>query len=267
VLPTGLASTFGGFLGRLIGPHTRVSRRAMGNLHRAMPANSATENWRIIRKMWENLGRALAEYPHLSSICDPRSGRVEIVNGEAIASLLDRGRPAIFFSGHFGNWEVGPTMIHRLMGRSLMSVYRAPNNPWVQRLLDRLLPSRLAVAKGSTGSRHLLRHLRNGGSCAMLVDQKMNDGIAVPFFGRPAMTAPAAARLSLRFDCPIIPVRVERLEGARFRFTVLPSFDSRRTGDADADVLDIMTRVNAQIENWVRLCPEQWLWLHRRWPD
>jgi KDO2-lipid IV(A) lauroyltransferase len=101
----------------------------------------------------------------------------------------------------------------------------------------------------------------------MLVDQKMNDGITVPFFGRPAMTAPAIARLGLRFQCPLLPIRVERLQGARFRLTVLPALDIVDTGDAAADVLSTMTRVNAVIESWVRARPEQWLWLHRRWPD
>jgi Kdo2-lipid IVA lauroyltransferase/acyltransferase len=267
LLPVDMASAIGGFFGRTVGPRIGVSNRTLRRLGRAMPANSDAENRRIIRGMWDNLGRSLAEYSRLSTIVDPRSGRVEIVNGAAIASLLEQGRPAILFGGHFGNWEIGPSVIHRLMGNSLMSVYRAPNNPWIEKLLGRFLPWRLAVPKGSEGSRHLLRHLQNGGSCAMLVDQKMNDGIAVPFFGRPAMTAPAVARLALRFDCPVIPVRVERLEGAHFRFTVLPPIAIRPTGDTVADVLAIMTRVNAEIEDWVRRRPEQWLWLHRRWPD
>ena len=94
----------------------------------------------------------------------------------------------------------------------------------------------------------------------------MNDGIAVPFFGRDAMTAPALARLGLRFRCPIVPIRTERLDGARFRFTVLPPLEMADTGDQAADVLTTMTRVNATIESWVRARPEQWLWLHRRWP-
>jgi KDO2-lipid IV(A) lauroyltransferase len=158
-------------------------------------------------------------------------------------------------------------VIHRLMGDRLMSVYRAPNNPWIGRMLAHFMPKRLAVPKGRDGGRQLVRHMQNGGSCAFLVDQKMNDGIAVPFFGRPAMTAPAVARLALRFDCPIIPVHVERLQGAHFRFTVLAPIDARATGDTAADVLEIMTRVNALVEDWVRRRPEQWLWLHRRWPD
>ncbi len=101
----------------------------------------------------------------------------------------------------------------------------------------------------------------------MLVDQKQNDGIPVPFFGRDAMTAPAIGRLALRFNCPVVPIRTERLDGARFRFTVLPPIELAPTGDGAFDVAAAMARINALIEEWVRARPGQWLWLHRRWPD
>ncbi|HEY1795822.1 MAG TPA: lauroyl acyltransferase [Stellaceae bacterium] len=266
-LPVDWASALGGYVGRKIGPRTGASRRVIISLRRAMPENGETENRRILMGMWDNLGRAAAEYPHLAWICAERSRRVELVNGEAVTRLLHSNEPAIFFGGHFANWEVGPSMIHRMMGKSLVSVFRAPNNPWTARLLRHWLPPRRTVAKGRAGGRALLGHLRGGGHLAMLVDQKMNDGIAVPFFGRDAMTAPAIARFSSRFHCPIVPIRVERLEGARFRFTVQPPIDIADTDDATADVLARMTRINAEVESWVRACPEQWLWIHRRWPD
>ena len=266
-MPVDWASMVGSYVGRLIGPRLSISRRALQNLRRAMPENDDAKNRRILSGMWDNLGRTIAEYPHLAWICASRSGRVEIVNGDGVAALVSRGAPAIIFGGHFSNWEVGPSTIHHLMGSSLLSVYRAANNPWVDRLLRYRLRSRRAVAKGADGGRELLRHLRQGGHVAMLVDQKLNDGIPVPFFGRDAMTAPAIARLGLRFGCPVLPIRVERLEGARFRFTVLPPIEVTDTGDTTADVLATMTRVNAMFEDWVRARPEQWLWIHKRWPS
>jgi KDO2-lipid IV(A) lauroyltransferase len=266
-MPVECASWLGGRIARLIGPRLGVSRRALRNLSRAMPENDAARNRRILCGMWDNLGRAIAEHPHLAWICDPASGRVEIVNAAAVDQLMALGARALLFGGHFANWEVTASTIHRVLGGSLLSVYRAANNPWVDRMLRRRLGAREAVAKGAEGGRRLLRHLRSGGQVAMLVDQKQNDGIAVPFFGAAVMTAPALARLGLRFGCPILPVRVERLTGARFRFTVLPAFEATDTGDAAADVLATMTRVNAMLEGWVRARPEQWLWLHRRWPN
>jgi len=266
-LPVDWASGLGGYVARLIGPRLSVSRRAAKNIARAFPKKGDAANRQIIRGMWDNLGRSLAEHPHLARICAAGSPRVEIVNGAAVARLLADGNPGILFGGHFCNWEVGPSTIHRLMGSSLLSIYRAANNPWFDRLMKSWRPPRIAVSKGATGGREVVRHLRGGGSVAMLVDQKMNDGIAVPFFGRDAMTAPAIARLALRFHCPIVPIRTERLDGVRFRFTVLPPIEVTVTGDQDADVLAIMTRINGVLESWVRARPEQWLWLHRRWPD
>lgn len=266
-LPVGVASACGGRVGAYIGPYLGVSRYALRNLTRALPENDVAENQRILAGMWDNLGRAMAELPHLRRICSADSERVEIVNGTALVEILASGRPALLFGGHFANWEVGPSIIHRLMGGSLLSVYRAANNPWVDRMLRRRLGDRRAVPKGAEGGRALLRHLRGGGHVAMLVDQKQNDGIAVPFFGATAMTAPGLARLGLRFGCPILPIRVERVSGARFRVTVLPALEIAYTGDPARDVLAAMTLVNGLIESWVRERPEQWLWLHRRWPS
>jgi KDO2-lipid IV(A) lauroyltransferase len=174
--------------------------------------------------------------------------------------------PGILFGGHLGNWEIGSSAVHRLMGASLISVYRAANNPWVDRMMRRFHHRRRAVPKGAEGGRELVRQLRQGGSIALLVDQKQNDGIAVPFFGRAAMTAPAIARLGYRFGCPLIPVRFERLKGARFRCTVMSPIEMAETGDARRDVAGTMARVNAVLEDWIRARPEQWLWIHSRWP-
>jgi KDO2-lipid IV(A) lauroyltransferase len=101
----------------------------------------------------------------------------------------------------------------------------------------------------------------------LLVDQKLNDGIAVPFFGRPAMTAPALALLALHFDCTVLPARVERLHGAHFRLTIEPPLSLARTGNRTADAAALMTEVNRTLERWIRHRPDQWFWLHRRWPD
>jgi KDO2-lipid IV(A) lauroyltransferase len=265
-LPVDWASRVGGFIGRTAGPRLRLSRRALRNLRQAMPENSEAENRRILRGMWDNLCRTMAEYPHLARIVASNSGRVEIVNGDALTGLAATAKPGVLFGGHLGNWEIGSSTVHRLMGVSVMSVYRAANNPWIDRLMRRFHRGRRAVPKGAEGGRQLVRQLRQGGSVALLVDQKQNDGIAVPFFSREAMTAPAIARLGYRFGCPLIPVRFERLVGARFRCTVMSPIEMAETGNTARDVHATMTRVNAMIEGWIRTRPEQWLWIHSRWP-
>jgi Kdo2-lipid IVA lauroyltransferase/acyltransferase len=266
-MPVDWASAVGGRVARTIGPRLGMSRRALRNIRTALPEQDDTEHRRILRGMFDNLGRTVAEFPHMGWICAAESGRVEIVDGRGLIELKASGKPGLLFSGHFANWEVGSTVVHRLMGESLLSVYRAANNPTVNRVLRQSLRARQAVPKGTMGGRDLVRRLREGGHVGMLVDQKLNDGIAVPFFGRAAMTAPAIARLALHFHAPIVPVRIERIDGARFRFTVLSQLAASDTGDVTADVLETMTRINLIIESWIRDRPEQWLWLHRRWPD
>ena len=263
------ASALGGALGRLIGPRLSVSRQAEHNLARAFPDRPAGQITALVRAMWDNLGRVAAEHPHLSEIgLAAPEGRVEVVGGEHIAGLRDHRRGGIIFAAHLANWEILP-LVAAQFGLPLTQAYRAANNPRVEQLLQ---ASRGAdhgryVAKGAGAAREMLATLKAGGHIAMLVDQKMNDGIPVAFFGRPAMTAPALAQLALRFDCPIVPARLERLDGARFRLTLLAPLARRDSGDAVADVAEIMHRVNALVEQWIRECPAQWLWLHRRWPD
>ncbi len=267
ILPVDWASALGGLLGRTIGPHMGQSRKAARNLARALPENSPEQNRRIIRGMWDNLGRVVAEYPHLPRICARlEGGRVEIEGLEIIRALNTDGKPGILFGAHLANWEVQP-FIARHTGLELGLIYRAPNNEWVDGLLRRLRDTPLLFRKGQEGAKALFSLLRRGGHAAMLVDQKMNDGIPIPFFGRDAMTAPAIAQFAVRLGAVLVPVRTERLKGARFRITVFPPLELPATGDRTADERAIMVSINAIVEDWVRERPEQWLWLHRRWPD
>jgi KDO2-lipid IV(A) lauroyltransferase len=269
LLPLDAASALGGFLARSLGPWLGVSKRAAINLRRAMPEIDEARAARIIRAMWDNLGRVVAEYPHLADIeVYKQNSRVELVNDAIVDPLVAAGKRLIFVSAHFGNWEIA-TIAATQRALPIAQIYRAANNPFIDRVIAGfrgIIGSEL-IPKGSIAARRAIEALREGRHLALLVDQKMNDGIAVPFFGRPAMTAPALAQLALRFDCAIIPARVERLKGARFRLTVFPPLEIARTGDRQADTLAIMTRVNEILESWIRERPDHWFWLHRRWPD
>lgn len=261
------ASALGGWIGRTAGPRLGQNRKALRNLQRAMPENRPEENRRILRGMWDNLGRVIAEYPHLDEICARlEGGRLEIVGLEHVRDMLTDGRPGLMFGAHLANWEV-PPYCARHTGLDLGVIYRAPNNPLVDTMLRRYRASARQYRKGKDGARDMIGLLRSGGHGAMLVDQKMNDGIAVPFFGRSAMTAPAIAQLGLRLGAVLVPTRTERLDGARFRIEVFPPLTIASTGDKLADEYKIMCDINQVIEGWVRRRPEQWLWLHRRWPD
>jgi len=265
VLPIDVASGLGGSIGRTIGPRLPSTRTALRNLERAMPETTPERRREIVRGMWDNLGRVVAEYPHL----DKAWQRTEMVGGEFLRDLVKDGKPKLMFSAHIGNWEINPTGASHHLGFPVTSVYRRPNNPAVARLVDhaRAATGSRFVPKGRDGAREIMAVLKRKGGVCMMIDQKMNDGIPVPFFGMDAMTAPAIAQLALKFDCPIIPGYIQRSGGARFRQIVYPPLEMPRTGNREEDIRLLMTRINATVEEWVRARPEQWLWLHKRWPN
>ena len=267
-LPLDAASAFGGAVARWIGPHLGISKRARRNLRAAMPELSTGQIEAIVRGMWDNLGRVAAEYPHLRNIrMFPSDGRVQIENLNYLDSAVAAGRPIILFGGHLANFEIGPQAAGQY-GLDIARIYRAANNPLVDKIIAGFRRDEGEyIPKGAVASRRAVAVLRRGGHLGLLADQKLNEGIPVPFFGRPAMTAPALALLALRFDCTLLPAQVERLQGARFRLTLHPPLALPKTGDRDADVAALMTAVNASLEGWVRERPEQWFWLHSRWPD
>ena len=262
------ASCLGGLIGRLIGPRLAVSRRAYQNLSLAFPEKSAAEIKSIVRGMWSNLGRMAGEYPHLSKLKVYNPGGYVQVEGADILDAIDEGdKPAIFFSAHLANWEIAPLSATQ-RGLVLDQVYREANNPMMQWLYEHRAGnlSGNLIPKGAQGAKMLMKALMEGRHVGMLVDQKMNDGIPVEFFGHEAMTAPALAELALRYECPVVPVRVERLRGPAFRVIISPPLEFEPTGDRHADVARMMKLVNQQLEEWIRATPEQWLWLHNRWP-
>jgi KDO2-lipid IV(A) lauroyltransferase len=268
LLPIDWASAIGGWLARRVGPFLGISKRARLNLSRALAGLSDAETERIVAGMWDNLGRVIAEYPHLGEIrVFDRNGRIQTLGFEHMDRAVAAGRRMIIFSGHIANWEIGMLAAVQY-GISVAQIYRAANNPLVDRMITRFRVSGgELIPKGTVAARRAIAVLRRGAHLTMLADQKMNDGIPVPFFGRPAMTASALASLALRFECDVLPARVERLGGAHFRLTVFPPLPLPRTGDHHADVAALMTRVNQTLEAWIRNRPEEWFWLHRRWPD
>jgi len=269
LLPLDAASALGGWLGRSIGPRLGVTKRAAINLRRALPELDAAAARRVMRGMWDNLGRVVAEYPHLAEFrVYGDDGRIAFVGDDILDPVIASGKSAIFISAHYGNWEIA-TMAATQRGLDVAEIYRAANNPWIDRLIASYRDSvgSELIPKGTIAARRSIAALRDGRHLAMLVDQKMNDGIPVPFFGRDAMTAPAIAQFAVRLGCVLVPARTERLKGARFRITVYPPLELPATGERTADEHAIMVTINRIIEDWIRDRPEQWLWLHRRWPD
>lgn len=254
------ASALGGWIGRVIGPRLAASRKALANIKRAFPDKSDEEARSILGGMWDNLGRVVAEYPHLRQII---AERVTLENPEMFDDLRDDGQSAVFFGGHLANWEAGALVIQTRLPTA--ALYRAPNNPLVAAHLERsrsIAENLTLIPKSRTGMREILRTMKAGDHVALLIDQKYNEGLAVPFFGVPAMTSPAFAELAQKFDCPLVPARIERLNGAYFKGTLGAPIPTR-----DRPVEEIIGDAHHVLEEWITAQPAQWLWLHRRWSD
>ncbi len=265
------ASNLGGAVARVVGPLLPVSRVAHANLRVALPELDAAGRRRVVRGMWDNLGRTACELPHVGSLRATATGPGWEMGGEdAVEWLMAHRGALILVSGHIANWEVLPA-VAAVHGLPMGSFYRAASNPLVDRIITDLRRAATGVetpmfAKGAVGAKQAYAYLAGGGRLGILMDQKLNDGIEARFFGLPAMTAPATAAMALRFNCPVLPARVMRLGPARFRLICEPPLPHPVTGDRRADTAALTQQVNDRLEAWIRERPAEWLWLHRRWP-
>lgn len=266
-LPVDLASWLGGAICRLLGPLTPSHAVARRNLELAFPEKDAAWHKEMLDKQWESVGRGFAEFPLLDRL-RVGNGRVEVVNAERLAEIAAGGQPAVFVSGHLSTFEVMPACILEA-GIPCEITYRAANNPYVD---DRIKKSRrrygveLFAPKGGDGAKELLEGLKAGKSVALMNDQKFNNGVEAPFFGHLCHTAPGPSRLALRFGAPLQPMSVTRTKGARFRVIVHDPIHLPKTGDRQADIENGVRLVNAFMEDRIREHPEEWFWVHRRWP-
>lgn len=265
VMPVDRASELGGLIGRTVGPRLAASRKALYNMKKALPGRSEAFYKENIARMWDNLGRIIAEYPHLSEIAESRT---EIINTPILEELSRDGLPAILFSGHLANWETAGGSFLKQCGFLVHLVYRPPNNPGSARLLDRArsLQGQIpTIPKSRAGARRMIEVLRDGQNIAILIDQKFNQGLPIPFFGHPAMTSPSFVQLARRFQCPLVPVRFERVKGAHFRITIFPPLDLEGPDGAPKPDHALITEAHTLLEGWITEKPWEWLWLHRRW--
>ena len=259
ILPVDQASSVGGWIGRNVASRFFVTRKAKRHIENSLNTDDATAT-QIATAMWDNLGRLFAEYPHLPELYMTKSELVGIENLGNLPTTPDA--PAIFFSGHLANWEISAPSL-RQQNIDVDLIYRAPNNPYVKKVLDRCRSmdgTLRTYPKSSKGMRQVMMALKEGRRIGILIDQKYNPGIEVPFFGQPAMTSLAFIQLAKKFNCPLIPIQVERIANqARFRVTVHPPLDLSKDDDT------LIAEAHNLLESWIKKAPANWLWLHKRW--
>jgi KDO2-lipid IV(A) lauroyltransferase len=261
------AAVFGARLIRTFGPWFRWHGRLRDNLAIALPDVAPERVEALTRAAWGSFGATLAEYAHFVTIADRHfDEHVEVVLAPGIEACRHRGRPLIFVTAHLGNWEISAAAARRL-GVPLTVVYSRQANPiaeWLVQRRRRGLGCGFLTADGSI--RPLLNELRAGRSIGLLVDLRVESGEPVPFCGHDTATTLVPARLALKFGCPLVPVRVERMRPAHLRVTLCDPVLPDAATAPEAQARQMMAAVNALFESWILARPHEWQCFHNRWP-
>jgi len=258
-------SRLGGEILKLIGPLSSKHHIAKTNINIAFPNLSGDEKKLLLKDQWENCGRTFAEFPalHRLKAFGPKS-RIT-VDG---LDILKTHNPAVIVTGHFANWEI-MALVMTQAGLPVQITYRKINNPYIDAKVRRqreAYGTKLLVQKsGVKGAKELLTAIENNQSVALLNDQKFNEGLSLPFFGQDAMTASGAVRLALKTQRPLVPLSLVR-NGSRFHMTIHPPLELKTSGQRHKDIETGVLQVNDFIEGIIKTRPEQWFWVHRRWP-
>ncbi len=266
-MPAQTASSVAAAISKFVGKKISVNRLAYKNLSLAMPHLSESEKEKIIDEMWDNLGRIVGEFPHISKCSVDEILNLIEMSEETRKNLLElkqSGKGGIIFSAHIGNWEIGPKSFLKL-GLDVRTVYRPLNNPYVEKMTAGLRGVAM-IEKSSKGNRKIIEVVKSGGFVIILADQKISEGELVKFFHDDAVTTTSIARIALKYGVPLIPARSIRMN-KKFYFTVEVEkpLVIEQSADINFDILALTREINRKLEAWISQYPAQWFWVHNRW--
>lgn len=251
---------------RLAGRFRRVAHR---NLRLALPELSRSERRRIVRGVYRNLGRMLAECAHFPRYTRDNVKEVITYDGfENYAEAVRRGRGVLYLTGHLGAWELG-AFAHSVYGYPLHVVIRALDNPHLNDLVNahRTLAGNRIIEKRDF-LRGVLEALKKNEAVGILIDQNSSpqEGVFVDFFRVPACTATGLAKIALRTHAAVVPAfAFWDAQQGRYRLRFDPPLELVRTGDPEQDIVANTQLFMRVLEDHIRRHPDQWLWIHRRW--
>ena len=250
---------------KTLGPFFRSNDISYSNLSRAFPDLNNNERKSIINKMWENYGKIFAEYLFLKDfrLSKNFSKRIIIENENEINLIKEEAKPVIFISGHFNNFELMAMYIEK-SGIDLAAIYRPLNNKFLNPIMENIRKNYICkkqIKKGIAGTKDLLKYFKNGNSVALMIDQRVSEGIHSEFFNQKALTTTIPAQFVKKFNAKIVPVYIERIGESRFKIKFYKSIKF-----SSNDTLESITlSLNILLEEMIKKNPEQWIWSHNRW--
>ena len=264
VLGFKIASNFSCVLIKVFGPLFRSKKLIERNILRAFPDINHNELKKINQNMWGNYGRILSEYVFLKDFHQSKfKDNLEIVGQNILEEIKIKGKPVIFISGHFNNFELMAMHIEK-SGVNLATVYRPLNNKFLNFIMETIRKKYICknqIKKGIAGTRQLLSYFKNNYSIALMIDQRVSQGIKSNFFKKEAYTTTIPAQFVKKFGCKIVPIYIERINKVSFKLTIEKPLNYSNTSTIE----DITLNLNRVIERMIIKNPDQWIWSHNRW--
>jgi len=263
------ASSLGSILGKIVGPFFRSKNITKQNIRTGLGNLDKKNEKEIINNMWSNIGRTFAEYVFLKDFKFNKTNfdHMKIIGTNYLNEIKRSNKPVIFYSGHFANFELMAMELDKF-GIKTAAIYRPLNNIFLNPLMEYLRMKYICptqIPKGRMGIREVISRINDGYSIALMMDQRVSEGQKVPFFNKPAFTTTIPAQLALKYNCKLVPIFLERKEGANFEMTIHEPYKIQRTGNDDQDTKNITLKINQIIEKMILKNPTQWIWSHNRW--
>ena len=258
------ASNLGFLIGKTFGPVFRSKKTIIKNIKNLKLLIDDKEIDEIISNMWGNYGRILAEYPFIKSFRKKKLENFLKIEGmENLKRIKDNNKPCVFISGHFNNFELMAMQIEK-SGINLAAIYRPLNNIFLNEIMEKIRKKYICkyqIKKGIGGLKKLISLKKKNFSTALMIDQRVSEGILSNFFNHKALTTTIPAQLVKKFDIPVVPVYIERIENITFKIKIQRPI----TFSKEANIEEITAELNSILEKMILNNPNQWIWSHNRW--
>tara|TARA_B100001063_G_C16751336_1_gene550454 strand:- start:182 stop:1033 length:852 start_codon:yes stop_codon:yes gene_type:complete len=249
------------FIFRYIGPMFRSKQIIISNLSKAFPNLDLIEKKRIIQKIWSNYGKIFAEYMFIENLS--KTKKIIVENQNILEKIKNEKKPVIFISGHFNNFELMAMQIEKT-GIDLAAIYRPLNNRFLNPIMEKIRKKYICkkqIKKGLIGTKELLKNFKSGTSIALMIDQRVSEGITCEFFGHNAKTTTIPAQFVKKFQANIVPIYIERTKDNLFKLKIYEILEFKK----EETLHSITLKLNKILEEMIINNPEQWIWTHNRW--
>ena len=258
------ASNLGAKIGSIFGPLFRSKKITENNIKNCIPNIEDKETNKLIKKMWENYGRIFSEYMFIQKFRSKELEKYLNINGKKILEEIRKNnKPVIFISGHFNNFELMAMQLE-LFGIKLSAIYRPLNNIFLNKTMENLRKNFICknqIKKGIGGIREIIKSISENTSIALMIDQRVTEGEKSLLFNMPTYTTTIPAQLVKKYNCPVVPIYIERKNKIYFDITVESPIHFTKNDDIES----ITQKLNTWLEKKILVNPDQWIWTHNKW--